>query len=205
MGWITTYTNKQFYPLKPKPQDVCLEDIIWALSFKCRWTGHSQIFYSVAEHSVRVAREVLRQVQHMSNLDEHVRYQVALIGLMHDATEAYLPDIARPIKGSILVDLGDEKVSFREAEDRLMKVIGSALDLPKLSTELYAQVKRADDVVLVTEARDIVHGLEGRDKVDYEPLREVIVPWSPEKSREEFLKLYNELIILSFPIGVCSD
>lgn len=201
MGWITTYTNKKFYPLSPKPQDVCLEDIVWALSFKCRWTGHSRVFYSVAEHSVRVAEEVLRQVQAMS-VEEHVPYQAALIGLMHDATEAYLPDVARPIKESILIDLGEEVVSFREAEDRLMKVISTALELPSLSSELYPQIKRADDVVLITEARDIVHGLDSWAKVEYEPLEEVIVPWTPEKSRVEFMKLYNKLILLSFPIGV---
>ena len=204
MGWITTYTNKKFYPLNPKPQDVCLEDIVWALSFKCRWTGHSRVFYSVAEHSVRVAGEVLRQVQSMS-VEEHVPYQAALIGLMHDATEAYLPDVARPIKESILMDLGGEVVSFREGEDRLMKVICEALDLPDLPPELYSQIKRADDVVLITEARDIVHGLDNWDKVDYEPLEGKIVPWTPQESREEFMKLYTKLILLSFPLGVCSD
>jgi len=204
MSWITTYTDKKFYPLSPNFQDVCLEDIVWSLSFKCRWTGHSKIFYSVAEHSVRVSDEVFRQVSAMA-LEEHVAYQAALIGLMHDATEAYLPDIARPIKESIYVDLDGEHVTFREAEDRLMEVIAKALELPKLPPELYVQVKRADDVVLVTEARDIVHGLDSWAKVEHEPLKEVIVPWTPEEARVEFMKLYSKLILLSFPIGVCSD
>ena len=63
----------------------------------------------------------------------------------------------------------------------------------------------ADDVVLITEARDIIHGLDSWAKVEHEPLKEVIIPWTPEKARVEFMKLYSKLILLSFPIGVCSD
>lgn len=46
--WIQTYTNKQFWPLDPRPEDVCIEDIAHALSLQCRFTGHVREFYSTA-------------------------------------------------------------------------------------------------------------------------------------------------------------
>lgn len=48
--WILTFTGRRFYPLDPRPEDVCLEDIAHALSLICRYNGHSRFFYSVAEH-----------------------------------------------------------------------------------------------------------------------------------------------------------
>lgn len=81
--WIQTYSGKKFWPLSPKSKDICLEDIAWALSLKCRYSGHCNRFYSVLEHSLLV-----------SEFCE--RYPIE--GLFHDAAEAYLPDIPSPIK-----------------------------------------------------------------------------------------------------------
>jgi uncharacterized protein len=82
--WIQTYTGKQFWPLSPLPEDIVIEDIAHALSMQCRFGGHVRTFYSVAQHSV-----------HVSLL---VEPQYALWGLLHDAAEAYLVDLPRPIK-----------------------------------------------------------------------------------------------------------
>ena len=51
-GWIQTFTGKRMYPLDPKPEDICIEDIAHALSNICRFTGHTKKFYSVGEHSI---------------------------------------------------------------------------------------------------------------------------------------------------------
>src|SRR5271156_4912831 len=81
-AWIQTFTGKKFYPFNPKPQDIDIRDIAHALSNICRFTGHTKRFYSVAEHSRNVAKLV----------PAHMKLQA----LLHDASEAYLCDIARP-------------------------------------------------------------------------------------------------------------
>ena len=82
--WIQTMSGVIFYPLDPRPEEIRIEDIAHALSHQCRFAGHCREFYSVAEHSVRVSRELPQEFM--------------LWGLLHDASEAYLVDLPRPIK-----------------------------------------------------------------------------------------------------------
>jgi 5'-deoxynucleotidase YfbR-like HD superfamily hydrolase len=97
-NWIQTFTGRQFWPLDPRPEDIELLDIAHALANKCRYTGHTRSFYSVAQHSVLVSEIVPAADAHW--------------GLLHDASEAYLPDVARPVKR--------ELAGFQEIENRLM-------------------------------------------------------------------------------------
>src|SRR6266496_1501995 len=83
-GAIMTYSGELITPLNPDPDDIQIEDIAHALSNQCRFSGHCKQFYSVAEHSCRVS--------------DLCSYEHQLGGLLHDGTEAYLSDIARPIK-----------------------------------------------------------------------------------------------------------
>lgn len=83
-NYIRTYTGKKFWPLDPRPEDVDIIDIAHALSNQCRFTGHVKDFYSVAEHSVQVSFTCPEEL--------------ALVGLLHDADEAYLIDLAAPVK-----------------------------------------------------------------------------------------------------------
>lgn len=94
--------------MDPKPEDIDIKDIAHALGMSCRYTGHTRYFYSVAEHSVLVARECSR---------EH-----AFWGLMHDASEAYIQDIARPLKPYL--------TNYAEIEERIMRVIAEKYWLP---------------------------------------------------------------------------
>ena len=89
-GWITTYTGQHFYPLDPRPHEVNMLDIAHALSMICRFNGHTQFFYSVAEHSIRCAYHAHEQWPD--------RIELQLAALLHDASEAYLCDIPRPVK-----------------------------------------------------------------------------------------------------------
>ena len=84
MSWITTQSGKHFDFNNLSAADICIEDISCALSNLCRFTGHVQDFYSVAQHSV-----------HVSYL---VPPEFALEALLHDAAEAYCNDISAPRK-----------------------------------------------------------------------------------------------------------
>jgi len=99
--WIQTYTGKRFYLINPTPDMIDIEDIAHALSNVCRFAGHIKKFYSVAEHSVFVSRMCEK---------EH-----KLAGLLHDASEAYIADIASPFKPFL--------TNYKELEHNVMLVI----------------------------------------------------------------------------------
>lgn len=169
--WIQTFTGRQFWPLDPKPEDVHIEDIAHALSNICRYTGHVHTFYSVAEHSVRVSRIVP---------PEH-----AMWGLLHDASEAYICDLSRPIKRS--PGLGE---MYCQVEDRLMDCIRDHFGL---NPGPHASVKLADNILLHTERRDLMARPPQPWRDAHEPLTEVIRPWAPGVAEIAFLERFAEL------------
>lgn len=93
--WMQTWTGRRFYPLDPKPEDVDVLDVAFALGNMARYNGQCK-FYSVAEHSVLVSYLVPPRV--------------ALQGLMHDATEAYISDVIRPVKRALGADCSYFKI-----------------------------------------------------------------------------------------------
>jgi 5'-nucleotidase len=145
--WMLTYTGLQFYPLDARIEDVCIEDIAHALANTCRFGGHCSGFYSVAKHSLLVARILPTELK--------------LQGLLHDATEAYIGDMVRPLK-SFMPD-------YREVEDKLWRVIAEKFGLPET---LDKAVKHADNVILMTEKRDLLKP----SIYSWGPELEVIVP-----------------------------
>lgn len=169
--WILTATGRQFWPLDPAPEDVCIEDIAHSLALQCRFTGHCLEYYSVAEHCARVSRIVPPED--------------ALWALLHDASEAYLTDLARPLKRHS--GLGRE---YQWIEMQLMDVICERFGLP---CEEPPSVKRADDVLLMTEKRDLMAHCAQKWVETAEPLPDVIIPWSWDGAKSEFLLRFYEL------------
>lgn len=168
-GYIVTYTGAQIEPLNPDPAQLHILDIAHALSNVCRFTGHTRAFYSVAQHCVHVS--------------EIVPAEHALCGLLHDASEAYLSDIARPVKHQ--PEFG---VVYKAAEERLMLAIAErfALEWP-----MPAEVKRADEVLLRSEQRDLMPNLRRFGGAEYLPYK--IEPWTPQLAEQVFLYQYAAL------------
>ncbi len=169
-GWIQTFTGRKFWPLDPRPEDVCIADIAHALSMKCRFTGHCNEFYSVAQHSVLASW----------NCDE------PKWALMHDASEAYLPDVSRPVKQSPAMR------GFREIEQRVMEAVAVAFSLTMPTPEL---VHHIDAALLMTERRDLMMdtGEPWAAAVPAEPLPIAIQPWSAERAESIFLRRFRVL------------
>lgn len=168
MDWILTHTGTKFHPLAPDPEAIHIEDIAHSLSLQCRFNGHSHQFYSVAEHSVR--------------LSEIVEPELALWGLLHDAGEAYFSDLPRPIKNQF--------PRFRELEDKLVAVIMAKYGL---QAEMPKSVKEADDIMLITELRDIMPKSPIPIEMNVRPLEEAIVPWTAERAKQRFLERFESL------------
>lgn len=190
--WQQTFTGRQFWPLDPRPEDVCIEDIAHALSMQCRFAGHCRTFYSVAEHSVRVSREVERYELAMNGRYGLSLYILMFAALLHDASEAYCVDVPRPLKPYL--------TGYKEIEHGVMLAIeewaGIGTDGRSSVCEDPA-IKRADEVLLMTEARDLM----GKPPAPWghaqgmpaEPLPNKLLPWSPYLAEREFLREYNML------------
>lgn len=165
--WIQTYTGKRICPLDPDPADIFIDDIAHALSLQCRFTGHVSEPYSIAQHSVLVS-------QFCDPKD-------AFWGLMHDASEAYISDIARPAK--------HQMPEYQAIEERLMEAVAVAFDLEMPIPE---SVKLADSRLLMSERRDLLVPVDGwthyADPYDYQ-----VVPWDWRAAERMFLKRFKEL------------
>jgi len=167
---ILIASGHYFNFIDPTHNVVRVTDIAHALSNICRFAGHTREFYSVAQHSVLVS--------------ELVSSENALIGLFHDAVEAYVGDVTRPLK-NLLPD-------YRAIEARVQADIFQKLGLPANIPE---EVKKADVILLATEQRDLMpeHDDEWALIFGVDPLPNSIVPWSPDEAYEYFLERYREL------------
>lgn len=168
--WFLTSTGVQFYPLDPRPEEVNIIDIAHALSNICRFGGHCDPFYSVAQHSVHVSLLVPRPL--------------ALVGLMHDAREAYVGDMVRPLKYNI--------PQFMEAEEVVAGAVATKFDLPLI---MPPEVKRADNIALMTEKRDVVilTGADWDKWTTEKPDPNLLIPLGPGEAKDLFLARFAEL------------
>ena len=130
---------------------ITIEDIAHSLSNLCRFTGHTKSFYSVAEHSVLASKNVQQFLPKAEEWDSPIEYEAGVraaqkMALLHDAHEAYVGDIARPMRGKFrgLVEYKnriDEQIYMRfglAMSQRWAKDIGeavAAVDAALLSTE----------------------------------------------------------------------
>lgn len=168
--WMQTFSGEMFWPLDPKPEEVHIEDIAHALSLVCRYGGHAKFHYSVGQHSILASRMV----------DE----DFALQALLHDAAEAYIGDMIRPVKRYI--------TDFQGIEDAILRAVGERfgvelVDLPK-------EVKEADERMLATE----VLYIRGKPPVPWTlkalPYHGVsIEKWVPLETETRFLRSFYAL------------
>lgn len=172
--WMQTFRGGQFWPLDPDPAAIDIVDIAHSLSMQCRYAGHCIRYYSVAEHSVHIAN-------HLSLIGAPVSIQ--MWGLLHDASEAYLVDVPRPLKPFL--------PGYREAERRVMAAITQRFALSPSSEP--AAVKEADNRILVDEAGQNMADPPEPWKLTGSPLGIKLKYWWPELAKEAFLKKFHLL------------
>jgi hypothetical protein len=166
--WMQTHGGRQFWPLDPHPEEIDIEDIAAALSKLCRYGGHCLRFYSVAEHCVHVASAA--------------RASLAMTALLHDASEAYLSDVIRPIKSRLT-----NYVEIEAALERAIAVrFGTVCPMPE-------EVKRLDNAILWTEMlQNMAPPPEPWTKwLTDAPLDITLQFWAPDKAEAEFLTAFR--------------
>ena len=127
MSYITTVTGIHFYPLNPNPKDIDIEDI-------ARANGHFRHFYSVAQHCIACAEEAI---------ERGYSPEVILGCLLHDASEAYLCDVTRPVKKHI--------PQYLQAEEKLQEVIWKRFIGRELTDAEKKLIFEIDDDILSME------------------------------------------------------
>lgn len=177
--WIQTYTGRKFWPLDPRPEEVCIEDIAHALGNLCRFGGHCRRFYSVAEHCVYVSL--------------FVAPAFAMAGLLHDASEAYLVDVPKPIKPFLS--------GYRQAEKRISEAvfdhvgIGGSAGYPE--ADMREHVKRVDNAILADEALQLMSRPPDKWVLPEKPLGVEIKCWPPDEATAGFMERYKRLQLIS--------
>lgn len=168
-SYICTHSGKKFYPNDIRVADIDIEDIAWALSNQCRFSGHTSEHFSVAQHSLMVS----------SILPEELKLQ----GLLHDASEAYLCDLPKPLKH--LADFSAYRRIEKNAQQVIYRKYGIIYPDPP-------EIKKADAILLGTEARDLM-GNPGWCHEIEPKLGKKIVPKTISRVRTEFLDEFHRL------------
>jgi len=175
---ILLNSGNYFDFLDPGNSVFTIEDIAHGLSNICRFAGHCQRFYSVAQHSVHVSHLVP---------PEH-----ALQGLMHDAAEAFIGDVTKPLK-----DLLPE---YRRLEKNVEAAIAKRFGLPLHESPA---VKEIDIIMLATEQLQL---MQNRDDWNYtrgrKPIEIDLPEWGPKEAKQAFLERFIELWPFPTPLPV---
>ncbi len=163
-AWIMTQSGRMYYFANPDPRSIVIDDLANALSKLCRFTGHTNAHYSVAEHCIRVSWLA----------EKKYGRAFAREGLLHDSYEAYGNDINGPLKGLI--------AEYKKYERIGEEVIGKKFNFPVPKTP---EVKDCDGVLYQTERRDLFppYNLPFTCHVDKQPLEDPIIPMSAELAR----------------------
>lgn len=164
--YIQTYTGKKVHFLEPDLSEIDIEDIAHSLSQMCRFAGHTKRFYSVAEHCVVVSN--------------HSTAKNALWGLLHDASEAYIVDIPKPVKGFLL--------NYEDLEKTVMDAICEKFGLSK---EIPSEIKTLDGRILFTEKEQLLSYADWGWSMP--PLQTTLQCYNPSDAKELFLNRFKFL------------
>lgn len=178
MDYMSTYKGYSVNPLAIESDKINIEDIAHALSLLCRGGGHLNCFYSVGQHCINCAYEAQARGYSKS---------IQLACLIHDASEAYLSDIIRPVKKQL--------PAYIEIEDKLLEVIYAKFIGTSIASDILSKVKEIDDALLTNE----LHQFFSNQSIELTPLKSSPdfneYHWKDVEKR--YINLFDDLYLLS--------
>jgi len=196
---LETVSGKFVDLLEPDPSDICINDIAWAVSRLARFNGHTVnlIPYSVAQHSIVVAKESARIAE--EKLGDYLEYRrtpqaharIILLGLLHDASEAYTGDVSGPLK-----KIPEFRVVIKKLEHKIQDAIYQALDLEPPTEDEELIIKEGDMIAQRIEAYNFMvsrgQNWTNMPEVTILKLQEFQMPMPSPEVYEWFLEVFNE-------------
>jgi len=174
MSYITTYSGQHFDPAKPEPKKIDIRDIAHALSLTCRGNGHVKSFFSVGQHCINCAMEAEAR---------GLARRVILACLLHDAGEAYMSDVPRPLKPAM--------PEYLRMEEQLLQVIYTKFLGAPLDEEEARLVKQIDDDMLYYDLQELLNEtLQGEAPKIQINLNYQVVPF--EQVENIYLQLFEK-------------
>lgn len=185
--WIQTYTGKRLSLTRPRPEEIDIEDVAHSLSLQCRFNGHTKQFYSVAQHSVFVARKCRLQ-------------DAAIMALLHDAHELATGDIVRPLKAALILEVKRIERELDRAIVQALVADPTLRDAFVRATPYWWRIERAigeaDVLALATERRDLLAPGPPWEMKLPEPDPLPLHPLPSAAAKELFLETYYELNVI---------
>ena len=142
MNTIQTYRGEIIDFVDPDHEQINIDDISHSLSNKCRFNGHTTVFYSVATHSVHVAEMAWMIMERVEGMDSGLRHDIHKKAFMHDFSEAYISDIHTPLKKML--------PAYQHIEMKTTYSIDSAFSV-RYHPMTETVVKAADKMLLLIE------------------------------------------------------
>lgn len=178
--WTQTKSGIKFYPFEPAPEMINIEDIAHGLSNMCRFHGQTKFFYSVAQHC-NLGLKIINKIY---------PYDLALklAWMLHDASEAYVLDMPKPIKNGL--------PDYRKLEEKITEIIFEKFYLNKnvLTEPLYKDLKLIDEQMLANEY-DTLFDKKLFSAFLVKPLPWIKVRWQPRfYTKWKFLRNFKSII-----------
>ncbi len=173
-GWFEVFTGTKFHFAEPRQEEISIDDIAHSLSMQCRYNGHTRFFYSVAEHSVLISDWLM--LNGYGSL-------YALTGLLHDAAEAYIGDMVRPLKATMPAF----RVQERVLDEAVALKFSTVHPFPNIVKELDTRIL-CDERAQAMNESDNSWGTDG-----LEPLGVKIQGHDPTTVRKIFRTRFNDL------------
>ena len=189
-NYIGTYNGGRFWVTDPQVQDVEIEEIAHSLSLNCRFNGHTRHLWTVAQHSILV-----------SDICFYEDPFIGLIGLLHDASEGYISDIARPFKHVLEKYLDIEK----QVQKKIYEACGIEVD--EIDEGTMRKVKEADDLALSAEAHKLMNPCDdwiswgGFDNPNIKTLERSIRMENPQLVKGKYIRRLMELLKINGKLG----
>lgn len=178
--WLETRSGKKFNFLNPDPATIDIQDIAHGLAKTCRFGGQCRVFYSVAEHSVLLMRHA---EQKNKRGDLTLTPQDLMVALLHDASEAYMGDVVRPLKQHL--------PDFMAIESKIIEVIYRKYNLPPGMPDW---LRDMDTRITLDEKNQIMSRSGNAWSIDeLQPLGVVMPLWSPEDAAKRFIQEFERL------------
>lgn len=173
--YILTYSKIRFTPANPVAEDVKIEDIAHALSMLCRANGHYSTFYSIGAHCLNCYEEACARRESQ---------RVKLACLLHDASEAYISDITRPVKQYL--------EEYKVIEERLSAVIYEKFLGSPLTEYEEKMVKLIDDAMLFHEFLEFA-GEKLAEEAPYVAATPDFYRGTMKQVEQEYLNVFNSI------------